>query len=468
MPTQSESPAPAAVSGTSPKMLQLLRKRLRQLLRVALVLAIGLAVAASALAIWWLTSLNGLPDIGDPFDVAAFRAFSVPDDRNAFTYFRRASEKLTPVRGLVVGQGADPAIEVLVVDREPEVAGVGRGESRGARTVSAGGRTIRRREPGRRSHGRRGSGLLIMLALLEASRRQESGDTAGAWDCYRAVLRMITHFRRRGSTLQRDCARRSNRWLQRRLTDWAADPRTTIPQLHTALEVVLENEPDPDWDLFAIKSGYLELMRVLERPIPPLPGRRSRGNGRSGSATCRFRPRWSIISRPRAASSARARTQPARPAAALCQLPGARGSPRAAAAETGRPGDVLLPGHQRTRSRRARSACRFTPSVRRHRPGPARYHRRRWPAGWSQPSTPGCDSCVAYIEWHWPPDRVRTEVFADRRAHRDLVIMLATEIYRRERGSLPPSEEALVGTYLKSLPDDGSAELADETTPTVE
>ena len=34
--------------------------------------------------------------------------------------------------------------------------------------------------------------------------------------------------------------------------------------------------------------------------------------------------------------------------------------------------------------------------------------------------------------------------------------------------SLPPSEEALVGTYLKSLPDDGSADLADETTPTVE
>jgi hypothetical protein len=54
------------------------------------------------------------------------------------------------------------------------------------------------------------------------------------------------------------------------------------------------------------------------------------------------------------------------------------------------------------------------------------------------------------------------------RAHRDLVIILPTEIYRRERGALPPSEETLVGTYLKSLPDDGSADLADETTPTVQ
>ena len=54
------------------------------------------------------------------------------------------------------------------------------------------------------------------------------------------------------------------------------------------------------------------------------------------------------------------------------------------------------------------------------------------------------------------------------RAHRELVIMLASEIYHRERGALPPSEEALVGTYLKSLPDDGSADIADEMTPTVE
>ena len=71
MPTTSESPAP--VSDTSQKTLQLLRKRLRQLRRVTLALAIGLAVAATALGIWWSTSLNGLPDIGDPFDVAEFQ-----------------------------------------------------------------------------------------------------------------------------------------------------------------------------------------------------------------------------------------------------------------------------------------------------------------------------------------------------------------------------------------------------------
>ena len=33
--------------------------------------------------VWWSLQLVGLPDIGDPFDVEAFRATSIPDDRNA-------------------------------------------------------------------------------------------------------------------------------------------------------------------------------------------------------------------------------------------------------------------------------------------------------------------------------------------------------------------------------------------------
>ena len=90
---------------------------------------------------------------------------------------------------------------------------------------------------------------------------------------------------------------------------------------------------------------------------------------------------------------ARARTQPARPAAALCPVPGAPGNPRVAAAETGRLGQVLLPDLNEPgdegQSQRAALPCQSA----RHRPEPARSHRRRWPAGWSQPSTPGCGSC---------------------------------------------------------------------------
>jgi hypothetical protein len=71
--------------------------------------------------------------------------------------------------------------------------------------------------------------------------------------------------------------------------------------------------------------------------------------------------------------------------------------------------------------------------------------------------------------WPWPPDRAgERRGVADGKAYRELVIMLATELYRRERGSLPSSDEALVGTYLKSLPDDRSPDVDDGTAPTVE
>ena len=55
----------------------------------------------------------------------------------------------------------------------------------------------------------------------------------------------------------------------------------------------------------------------------------------------------------------------------------------------------------------------------------------------------------------------------EQRGYRELLVLLASELYHRERGTLPPSEDALVGTYLESLPDDSSAEVGDETTPTV-
>src|SRR5262245_49201204 len=264
MPTRSESPV--AVSGKPSKMVELLRKRLRQLLRVIVVLAACVAVAATALAIWWLNSLNGLPDIGDPFGVAAFRAFRIPDDQNAFAFPRRAHERFTPIRW---GEGlypdaprfswsiADPASREWAGENREALELFLQGADQPDASLPAG-------EP----TADMVLGDLTWLAFLEGSRRQESGDTAGAWDCHRAVLRMITHMRRRGGPLQRYSAKRANPTLQRRLADWAADPRTTIPQLHTALEEVLRNEPNSDWDLFAIKSGYLELMREIEQPMP--------------------------------------------------------------------------------------------------------------------------------------------------------------------------------------------------------
>ena len=62
----------------------------------------------------------------------------------------------------------------------------------------------------------------------------------------------------------------------------------------------------------------------------------------------------------------------------------------------------------------------------------------------------------------WPSVSMTEE-----RGYRELVILLASELYHRERGALPSADDALVGTYLKSLPDDALGEFDDGTTPTV-
>ena len=203
MPTQFESPA--AVSGTSSKTLQLLRKKLRQLLRITLVLTICLAVAAGALAIWWLNSLNGLPDIGDPFDLAAYRAFRVPDDQNAFVLLRRADGLVTPRPDLpravdvsfptVSWSKADPKLQAWVEANRQAIELFQQAAAIPDAADPVG-------DPSTDVRGLQ----LSELVLLEGSKRQESGDAAGAWDCYRAVLRMAVHIQGRGSLDQRNAS----------------------------------------------------------------------------------------------------------------------------------------------------------------------------------------------------------------------------------------------------------------------
>ena len=458
MSTRSESLV--TVSGKPSKAVELLRKRLRQLLRVVVVVAACVAVAAAALATWWFNSLNGLPDIGDPFDVSAFRAFGLPDEQNAFTYLRRASEKLTPIVGMVGGNGADPGDLKFSWSIANPTLREWAGENREAfELFQQGAEQADAANPaGDPKDNRFIDGRLIMLALLEATRREESGDTAGAWDCHRAVLRTITHLRRRGSTSQRRQATEASRPLQRRLTDWATGPRTTISQLRTALEVVLENEPKPEWDLFALKYGYLELMGALEQPVPlsALEGIEGEWTFRLGDmslspemvgqleAARRFLLREPERSRRvlrllcanyLAQVETRGR-QPQKPAVwavftyLTSTIPITKGKHRIPVYPVG-------------------------PEA----PAGARALAPQGVAGWLVTTLDAKLRLIGEYDGWLPPAHS---------AYRDLVIMLATEVFRRERGAPPPTEDALVGTYLQSLPYDGSAELDDGTTPTVE
>jgi hypothetical protein len=268
--------------------------------------------------------------------------------------------------------------------------------------------------------------------------------------------------------LQRGCARGASRWLQRRLTDWAAEPKTTITQLQTALKLVLENEPDPDWDLFAVKSGYLELMGALERPIPLSAQQEIEGVWTLRLGDMSLSPE--VVGYIEAARRFLMR-EPERSRRVLrlvCANYLAHVETREQSSQ--RPAvraifsylDSSIPVKTR------KIAVPLYPVS----PGASAGARALPPqelAGWLVATLDARMQLIrGYDEW-LPPIRARDRrTVADRRAHRELVIILATEIYRRERGALPLSEEALVGTYLKSLPDDDLTDLSDEPTPIVQ
>jgi hypothetical protein len=458
MPIQSESPAPATVTGKSQKTLQLLRKRLRQLLRVIFVLAICLAVAATALVIWWLTSLNRLPDIGEPFDVAAFRALRVPDDQNAFAFLRRADKMLTPWPELPRAMGlsavtvpwskADPKLRTWVEANHPALEMFRQGAELTDAAVPAGDPSFDVRPLS-----------LILLALLEGSKRQESGDSAGAWDCYRAILRMTAHVGGRGSLDQRFCVNfvLSRGWLQQRLATWAADPRMTIPQLKNVLDEVNKIEPKPDGDSSILRSSYMALIQLMNRPM----GLRDQHE---------IEGEWTVHLGDMQLSAEFIETIEASRRFLLREPERSRRVVRLlwanwlADAETRepRPGKPAVLAQLGAIKPISLALYPVSPDA----PAGARALPPREVASWLVSTHDAKLRILGMNNWmnsRWPPDRL-----VYRRAHRELIIMLATEIYHRERGSLPPSEEALVGTYLNCLPNDGSANQADEKTPIIE
>ena len=245
---------------------------------------------------------------------------------------------------------------------------------------------------------------------------------------------------------------------------WADDPKTTIPQLHGALEEALKCKPEPAWDSFAIRAGYLAMMRSLEQPVPLSIqqdvgweyhlslGDMQLSPDMAGylDAGCRFLLREPERSR---------RVLRLLYANWLAHVERQESGPQKPAVRVVFP--LLKSTNPMSWGKTRVSIYPVGPLA----PAGVRSLPPQEVARWLVATN---DAKLRILvanspQWPWSPDRLR-----DRKDYRELAVMLAEEIYRRERGSRPPSEDALVGTYLKSLPDDGSADLDDGTAPTVE
>jgi hypothetical protein len=242
------------------------RKRRRLLMLSALV------AAFAGFWVWWATSLRKLPDLGDPFDVAAFEAERVRADENAFTLYRPAVARLmksaaahhsdTLWRAAHGGWGkASPEVRKLV-DENREVLETWRRATERPRA----GRQPQEDRLVFRTAARSALVSLACMAMLEGSRLEDQGDMAGAWEWYNATLRASRHVGMRSGSRERLLGYGMLIDLGDRAVSWARDARVDATALRRALADVQAAAAMSGSAADTFKSDYVHLMWAFDHP----------------------------------------------------------------------------------------------------------------------------------------------------------------------------------------------------------
>jgi hypothetical protein len=409
--------------------------------RVLSAAAVLLAMIAAP-PLWWAVQLLGLPDIGTPFDVRGFRSFAIPDGRNAFVLYRKAARLLKPIEssnGPVPRfdsrrPDADQALhQWLDENREAmEIYRLGSDQPDAFDSAAFDDHESQRLRSALMS--------FYFLALLEASRREEQENMAGAWNWYRAALRATYHQGRYASVGVRLSLQNWHGMLRGRLSTWAADSRTTAGVLRRALDDLIACEGILPSDAYTIMWEYPALETMLEGPANP-------GQSEPYTRLGTIVKSWEIRPTPeqiyaigKAWRSWRREPERSRRVLRLAvanwlayyELPLSR-RPKPDPHVFG-PLPFYAFGPEAPANARAVSPAELG----------------RWLA-----STIDADGLLRSGAFLW---NFRSVKLQDQAHYRALVTLVASELYRRERGEDPPSDEALVGPYLKSLPDDGPAD----------
>jgi hypothetical protein len=405
--------------------------------------AVLLAMFAAPI-VWWPIQLMGLPDIGDPADLDAFRFTTIPDSRNAYVLYAQAVERLKPLPrhyGAFSGPPYQfipwpqvaPTLRRWLEENGPAMALYREGSNRPDAIPEASSAGIHVGTLGE-LHG---------LALLEASRLEEQGKMEEAWAWYRASLRAIHHLGRHARLHARD-------WPQRwwygqilgRVATWASDPRTTPALIRRALDDVLACEAMAPSEAYTIAMEYPTLLGTVESISGPdrrgmAPWIVSIGPIQAGLSPEQVRAlvdAWRWWRREPERSRRVVRLAVANWLAYEQSPPDRRPPPDP---DVSGPFDFYALGPDAPANARVLSPAALD----------------RWLA-----STTDAQDVLRAFDFRGI--RIR-----ERANHRAMVVLLASQLYRRDHGSDPPDEAALVGPYLKSLPDDSLDDSNPEQAP---
>ena len=385
--------------------------------------------------IWWATQLWGLPDIGDPFDVAAFRAVQVPKDRNSFFDYRDAAAKVAKARRAMGNRApswvkftfewskADQAWRDLTIQARAALDAWRSGSEKPDYLDEHSGKmSMKTLLPVTQELN-----VLGRMAILEGSRLEDSGDVIGAWGWYRAALRASRHPGHHGFMVERLCGAAIHDQASQALTRWASNPLVDAELLRRALGEVIATDAMTVPLSETVKVNYVLLVGSMDDPdlIDDL---LVSNIDDEESDWCQKLPIPAAYKKP---------IQFARVIAADDRERSLRVTRLMTA--------NWLAQVDKLTSRRA-PMIRTDPPIYEAGPGIPAPLKAEKLANWLDSSMFASRFFRAYQKYATNLDRERP-----RQAR--LVVHLADQFYRREHGGPPPSPAALVGPYLKVLPE---------------
>ena len=383
----------------------------------------------------------GLPDVGDPFDVAAFER-PIPDEINAFILYKQAAAILPkePEDPPLDWNQASPARRRWLESGQEALEIWRRGTDRpDALNVPPGVLTFETRMDAvqkLRSLGR--------LAWLQGSRLEAEGDVEGALDWHLSLLRSSRHCGQRGTFIDRLIGIGMHRWASDHLIRWAADPKVDARMLRRALDAALAAGAATPPTSDGLKAEYLSFLHSIDDPelmlrihdsfTTPTP---AGGSVTNYGATAGWRSSLTRVRR-------RALNEPARSRRvvrlvfanwlAYCDRPPGQRPPR------------VVPNPKLPLESRSRALLADLYAIDATAPGPARALPPQKLANWYG-STIDALMALTYF------DALERAIARERSLQGNLLVALASGLHLREHGEYPGTVEDLVGPYLKALPD---------------
>lgn len=232
----------------------------RRLKRVAPLVLLGLGLA------WFFNPLRGLPDVGEPPGVAAFRNREVADADNAFTIYKTAAARHVPWRNPADGGedwvSASPARRQWLQQNQEALALLLEGSERDqAQYIRPRAYTINTILPVTQSLRD-----LARVAMLEASKRTAEGDPASAWPYFRAVLRASRHSGTNGVAIERLVGAAMWDAATPAIESWAADPRVDRATLQAALADLQAADAMTPPRSDQVIAEYVMLQQTIDNP----------------------------------------------------------------------------------------------------------------------------------------------------------------------------------------------------------